>query len=459
MGRKNKQININVNVFAPFDLNNSNSTIDDKSLNKLSKTSLYSNELDNYDILILDESLNNGNKFKDNNDRELIYEVRNYNECSNEEELTLYTGKYIGRLDINNNVTIKIDTGYDKSFLNRMINYSNKIYFEKDIISEDQTNNEFLLLIEYLFLINLKKSLKFDFPKRYSLLEDTGFNIKGNINIKEYIKDSLNIYKGYPYRFKERIYDKDILSVISKAYSLINHSSSLLNNFNDINTQMNNIHYKEYLRFFNNNSINKALSSPLLNNECYAGFKQVVKYASLIITNSGFNVLKNKSKKDHSIKGYLIDITSLFELYIYSLIKNYFKDYKVSYQKEIKLYEDTFFKRSNFIDILMEKGNDVIVIDTKFKRMKFENSDLDRSDFHQIHSYSLYFKDLGRNVKFATLLYPSITNHESKSISGYLSNSKDSIKFGVSYIKTEGDMLSNEREFIQRLRDEIESNK
>ena len=63
-----------------------------------------------------------------------------------------------------------------------------------------------------------------------------------------------------------------------------------------------------------------------------------------------------------------------------------FPDWGVSSPK-IELYESLFYARKIIPDIVMQKDNQVLVFDTKYKRMKMDGrgqfgaGDLDRNDF------------------------------------------------------------------------------
>ena len=59
----------------------------------------------------------------------------------------------------------------------------------------------------------------------------------------------------------------------------------------------------------------------------------------------------------------------------------------------------------------MIKDNDIMVFDTKYKKMqmrdRYQNGgDVDRNDFFQINTYMSYYQNQNLNVKIGGLLYP-----------------------------------------------------
>ena len=450
----NKNI-LNVGIYAPFDLDSFNSNIDDAS--KKSLKTIYSsinyldteivNDKSKYDILILEPNLS---KKKISDDIELIYRIDKINDL-----YRISTGRYIGELNING-VCLNITSGYSKSFEQRLLNYSNDIYINKDIRDLNNDTNRFRYIIEYLYLSSLRKSLTIGLPKYYMKASRNDFNIKGNIDINKYIKNIKNNYKGIPYDYNKQVIDKTILTTIYKAYSLCN--TNLINNeFKDIRRFFYSFNPNELLKEFRIDYINKAKDSIALSNSIYTSYKKVLRYAESIIKN---NISSNTNTKDNRlVSGWLLDISELFELYLYKLIKNNFKDYEILYQEEIPIYQSLFINRVFIPDIIMKKDNKVIILDSKFKKMKYNRIDVDRTDLQQIHTYYSYYKSLGYDVKFTSLIYPIKEEKDIKLSSTIFDSSITNDLFGISYIlvgNTIEEQIINEEKFIEKLRSSIE---
>ena len=141
----------------------------------------------------------------------------------------------------------------------------------------------------------------------------------------------------------------------------------------------------------------------------YLSYKDVVDFS--------WQILKSTKKSEEigggkALTGFL-DMAEIWEIYLRTLLRNSFPNWHVLDRKSstFDVYENTFWKRKIIPDIVMEKGDDVVVFDAKWKKMDgknndVEHSDLDRSDFFQIHSYIDYFKAQGKKVVLAGLLYP-----------------------------------------------------
>lgn len=112
----------------------------------------------------------------------------------------------------------------------------------------------------------------------------------------------------------------------------------------------------------------------------------------------------------------LINVAELFEIYVTKLLRNKFSldGWSVDSLK-LPLYFDNkmFYARNIIPDIVMTKGNDVMVFDTKYKKMLMRGTkeniwDVDRNDFFQINTYMSYYQNHPNqyNVKIGGLLYP-----------------------------------------------------
>jgi len=76
-----------------------------------------------------------------------------------------------------------------------------------------------------------------------------------------------------------------------------------------------------------------------------------------------------------------------------------------------RIYKDQFYQRDIIPDIILQRGDEYIVFDAKYKRMRGKkangkNSDVDRSDLFQIHTYIQFVQHYLGNVVLGGLLYP-----------------------------------------------------
>src|SRR5690606_37834674 len=96
----------------------------------------------------------------------------------------------------------------------------------------------------------------------------------------------------------------------------------------------------------------------------------------------------------------------IWEIYLRSILKKHFAKFgwRIK-QDKIGVYQETDFKRTLIPDIVLEKDETVMVWDAKYKRMKFDYFDYDRTDFFQIHTYINYYNQKSIVVA-GGLLYP-----------------------------------------------------
>lgn len=203
----------------------------------------------------------------------------------------------------------------------------------------------------------------------------------------------------------------------------------------------------------------KAKNHRSLHNPTFNHFKKILKYAEIILNQNNLN-LNSKDRNPLEAKGYLLDISELFELYLVKLLQQSFPDWQVNGQEEIKIYQNSFFRRSFYPDIVMRHNDTgkIAVFDAKFKNMQFKNANVSREDLHQIHSYAGYYGD---KLIASGLLYYTSNNSQNQSLSTLYGTNQHNSTFLISgicieNISTKGDLLKNEQQFIKQIREVIE---
>ncbi len=157
----------------------------------------------------------------------------------------------------------------------------------------------------------------------------------------------------------------------------------------------------------------KRVSPKEFSNICYKSiyesWKDVVDLSWQIIQHHHFFQKESDTQKGF---GMFVDMAEIWEMFLRTKLRKAFPDWDVS-SPEIDTYNETFFKRKIIPDIVMKKGNDIMVFDAKWKRMEYRSEDVDRTDFFQIHTYIQYYHREGHNVIAGGLLYP-ISSEEEK---------------------------------------------
>lgn len=453
-----KEISISVNNHNFFDDNNHNefSNVNDKDSQKI-LNDIYSSEFQSLYLKKDNENLFKQliiyrfrKTFKDDDNDKLIYQV----EKNNDNKYFVKTGLYTGYINIQQKATIVINSGYDNIFWERMLNYVGNIYFynnSENISSNKQTSSK--LIIEYLFLTSFKSAIAFSLPTTYTRHHETSIKFKGKLDINKFISKDIFHPGNISYIFLNKEFDQDIIDVLYLAFASIKKEKidsilkSGLGYLNILKTYYSGKKIsKEKLINITNN---KSLSNPN-----FIRYKKVVEYAKLILEYK--YLMDNQNKKSDGISGFLVDISELWEIYLYKLLKNRFNDLVISSQECLQLYKNAFFHRKIYPDIVIETNNKVIVIDAKFKKMKFKPQDVDRADFYQIHSYISYYKAKNKNKTcYGLLIYPINSEcNNINNITNLYGLDEEQSKFGIEYIRI-GTNLDNlkkeENNFLDRI--------
>lgn len=194
----------------------------------------------------------------------------------------------------------------------------------------------------------------------------------------------------------------------------------------------------------------------------YNGFKKVLEYAEIILLDK--DLMPDKDKHQLATTGYLFDIAELYELYLEKLLSRSFPEWSVNGQEEIRIYQQQFYNRHMFPDLVMRHraNGKVVVFDAKFKKMEMQNGDVDRADLHQIHSYSGYFRS---NLIASGLIYPlskqfNSERAHSKSIYGNDENEINFIVDGIFVSERQAmkDLIVSEDAFVNRISSVINRN-
>lgn len=373
----------------------------------------------------------------------------------NETEYKVETGLYAGRL-FYKGCEINITTKYGDAFLKRMLNFVNDIYVDNEqvIAKKDETENQFLFIIAYLFIQSLEKAAVLGLPQHYQIQLERSHKVRGSIDFNDFLKRDIPFHGKLTSTFRERMYVQEIVDVLYLALRKLERifGKEIHNRLLGVSQLLK----QQYSgRFASYQTIQKAKTHQTLNNPLYNGFKKVLDYAEIILSDQ--DLMPDNEKQQMATTGYLFDIAELYELYLEKLLSRNFPDWAVSGQEELRIYQQQFFKRPMFPDLVMRHrtSGKVVVLDAKFKKMEMRNEDVDRADLHQIHSYSGYYKG---DLKASGLIYPlskeiSTDRAHSKSIYGIDDNEAQFIIDGiyVSEKQTMKDLIISEDAFVGRI--------
>ncbi|WP_437822864.1 5-methylcytosine restriction system specificity protein McrC [Tenacibaculum mesophilum] len=328
-----------------------------------------------------------------------------------EKKYIIQTGLFAGTI-YHKDVQFNIVTPYGDTFLKRMLNFVNDIYVDNQSTKADKTEetNEFQNIIAFLFIQSLEKAAVLGLPKNYKSITERSNKVRGKIDLNAYLKRDIPFTGNLTSTYREQAYIQEIIDVLYVACKALEKRFG-----KEIHKKILGVYQllkQNYSGVFPHNiTIEKAKNHFVLQNPMFSAFKKTLGYAEIILKEQ--NLLVSKTDNKLTTNGYLFDISQLFEVYLEKLLSRYFTDWYVTGQEELNVYKKMFYKRKMFPDLVMKHKltNQIMVFDAKFKKMRLHNasssySDLDRSDFYQIHSYIQYYQP---NVIAGGLLYP-LTN-------------------------------------------------
>lgn len=404
LGNKDKEGN-EYNKIYPKSRSTKNLTFLDNILNS-SLITLKDVNKNQDKFVLMDFSCNKKQYFKRDDEQQLVFQLAK----TIDDNYYVKTGLYAGVITISG-ITFCI-MPKNIALFKRMLNFANNIYVDKtEKNSEKSQEPSEFPLFEYLFLTSLKKASVLGFPQEYSKVEYHDIRIHGNVDVNSYIKKDIPFIGKLSSKRNERHYVQSIVDVLSAALSVC-HSDiqKMFPNLSFISSELKAAASRIRPTL---ETIQKAKNHRSLQNPMFAPFRRTLDYAELILRKQNL-ISSDEEKSSNKISGYLLDVASLWELYLENLLRNNFQSegWTISAQEKLSLYEGTFFARDNYPDLVMRhKDGRLVVLDAKFKKMNFAqdhygNCDVDRTDLFQIQSYAGYYREKGENIILCGLIYP-----------------------------------------------------
>ena len=268
---------------------------------------------------------------------------------------------------------------------------------------EKQNEYQFVFkqLIAFLWLNMLSKANKHGLPRLNKKREHKGTSVKGRWDLRKSIYSLYTEEKIVSVSYEKAI-DLNIVNILFKAYKILKQE------YNLSGLKMNIGAKNAIEQILSSNVSEKFISEYDFRNlrykDIYLTYKPVVQLSWDIIKSKNFgNEANDKSNNESS---FFIDMAEVWENYLREILKKKLHRFGWKLEKErIKAYNDMDFRRVMIPDIIFKKNNDVLVLDAKYKRMRFKYYDYDRADFFQIHTYMNYLHQK-HNVIAGGLLYP-----------------------------------------------------
>jgi len=374
-------------------------------------------------------SLNATQKEPDHrNDSDLILSAKK----DDQGRWTVSTGNYVGEITIGKQ-NFQIASRFGIAFLKRMLNFADDVFLtDVDVLPQEKTNSKpppiGALILRYLFVQSLERAHVLGLPKSYAALrESSPARMRGRLDVAQYVRVAIPFTGRLPTVSRVQRDVKAIAAVLLKAVQIVQKDvrPKTEKKPKDKKNESKNVHHPllhiqaatNHLREVNAGVrwqsiyIREAKNHKALMNPIFTPYKTALRYAELIIQSETLG--KAQNGKELPYFGFMVNVAELFEIYIRKLLHKSFPSWHI-HSPHIELHSMTFFERKIIPDIVMERGNDVVVFDTKYKRMNFTGrmprfgaGDLDREDFFQINTYMAYYaQHQGKRLLGGGLLYP-----------------------------------------------------
>ncbi|MBP7283476.1 MAG: hypothetical protein KBA66_17965 [Leptospiraceae bacterium] len=257
-----------------------------------------------------------------------------------------------------------------------------EINFDKPSIPIDQKQDLLtpLLLIQYINVLKklVQKGLKKSY---YTITKNLNSRVKGKILINETIKKNhfnnkiLFNYCEYSEFGINNIENKILKKALAFSIAAIQNlkgieTSKIIGLINYIQPAFENVDSEVDI---NDLKIIKT-------NKLYQEYEVALKIAKLILKRYGFNISNTNSNKIVT-PPFWIDMSKLFELYVFSKLREKFSMHKeVTYHKKFNYLEPDFIIKTN-------DGKYKMVVDAKYKP-QYENGHVSTEDIRQISGYA-----------------------------------------------------------------------
>ncbi|MBK7880164.1 MAG: hypothetical protein IPJ83_06340 [Saprospiraceae bacterium] len=257
-----------------------------------------------------------------------------------------------------------------------------EINFEKPSISIEQKQDLLtpLLLIQYINILKkiVQKGLKKSY---YTVTKNLNAKVKGKILINETIKKNhFNSKMLYSYcQYSEFGINSIENKVLKKALAF---SIAAMQNLKGIDISSLNglVNYIQPAFINVDSEVNIDQLKGIKPNKLYKEYEQALKFAKHILKRYGYNISTANSTTINT-PPFWIDMSKLFELYVYSKLKERFTHHKeVTYHQKFNYLEPDFIVNTN-------DGLTKMVVDAKYKP-QYQDGNVSTEDIRQISGYA-----------------------------------------------------------------------
>lgn len=317
-------------------------------------------------------------------------------------------GRYIGTTQIDG-CTVNIEPRFGNGWLEYLL--ADVFHFRLTKSENERDKNSWNELMRrifwHLWVNKFTVANQYGLPRRTAKRIHQGIQIRGRLNARKSIFPFFMKHQVVS-EYWEKEVDDAICRIVYKAYSILAQRdmrksavpSQIQESLNDL--------YSLYQG--HPISVSPRDYHSISYKSIYLCWKPLVDFSWQIIQQD--SLCKHKNVKGESFSLFL-DMAEIWEAFLRKKLGEGLEGWRVWSVEECeqKVYGNTFFGRIIIPDIVLQRvGNDgkdeFLVFDAKYKQMRGNKDDVDRSDFFQIHTYIQYVQHHLGNVVLGGLLYP-----------------------------------------------------
>jgi 5-methylcytosine-specific restriction enzyme subunit McrC len=329
----------------------------------------------------------------------------------NHKQHNWWSGRYIGSVRFaykKQEYIVRISPRFGTPILMKMFSELFNIQFSSATSSLELDSESYYLkmLIAFIWLQKLSSCNRHGLPRINKLQRNISFNIKGRLIAGKSALSHKTTGKIISEN-RVKVFDPAIIKLLNQAYRILRSDFRLGELKIPSNAREAIITIEENVNEYY--PVSQGEYETIRYMPIYQNFKEVVDFSWQIIkAKHGLN----ENEQRNNVQGFFLDMAEIWECFVRSHVVRILSPlgwHLVPSKYEV--YPSCFFKRHLIPDIVMKKDNRLIVLDAKYKDMKFRggDTDLDREDFFQIHAYISYLQSLG-DVFIGGLVYPLVSD-------------------------------------------------
>ena len=264
-----------------------------------------------------------------------------------------------------------------------------------DLKTETNNDNIWDFLLIYLFPYYLKKAINQGLYKEYVRNNYNDANLKGAIDINRHLRENLPFKGVIAYSTREHTFDNKLTQLIrhTQEYIKSRNFATVLNNDKETREAVNLINFNTTT--YNKQNRLKVIQNNIkyLNHPFYTEYEILRKICLQILRREGLNL---EGKSQNKVYGILFDGAWLWEEYLNTLLKDKFNHPENKTGK----YKEFLFENSQPIFPDFISKDSTIIVDAKYKHLKYSNDEYGRNDYYQLITYMYRFNSLSGYLIF-----------------------------------------------------------